>query len=414
MRRTLGAPLLIATFLASLVAVPVPAGAATTPAPVDALGSAADRGAAQVAPGHRAVGIAHATGTGYWILTSDGGVQSFGGERGGRAVERCAAAPAVAIAATRERDGYWVVTVDGGVYSFGGAPFHGSLGGTPLAAPVVGLAATPTDDGYWLAAADGGVFSFGSARYAGGLAGTPLAAPIVGIAASPTGGYWLVASDGGVFSFGGARFHGSAGALALRAPITSVAATPSGSGYWLAASDGGVFTYGDAIFHGAGGGGSDPVAAMASLGSSGYWLLRSPQPAFPPLPAGSGSGRRIVYSNPQQRVWLVEANGTVIRSYLVSGKYRTPAAGTYSVFSKSRHTSAGHDGITMNDMVRFARGSRLAIGFHGIPRDRYGRPLQTEHDLGGFRSAGCVRQSDGDAAFLYDWAPIGTTVVVLH
>jgi len=151
------------------------------------------------------------------------------------------------------------------------------------------------------------------------------------------------------------------------------------------------------------------------MGPYGYWLLRSPSssPGVPPPPADSGSGRRIVYSNSQQRVWLIEADGWITRTYLVSGKYRTPNEGTYRVYSKSRKAYAGHDGITMNDMVRFARGSEgLAIGFHGIPRDAGGRPLQADHELGGFRSAGCVRQSDADAAFLYDWAPEGTVVVV--
>jgi lipoprotein-anchoring transpeptidase ErfK/SrfK len=83
------------------------------------------------------------------------------------------------------------------------------------------------------------------------------------------------------------------------------------------------------------------------------------------------------------------------------------------VFSKSRKAYAGHDGITMNDMVRFTYGERLAIGFHSIPRDAQGRPLQGEHELGGYRSAGCIRQADRDAAYLYDWAPVGTTVVVV-
>jgi lipoprotein-anchoring transpeptidase ErfK/SrfK len=122
-----------------------------------------------------------------------------------------------------------------------------------------------------------------------------------------------------------------------------------------------------------------------------------------------------VYSNPLQRVWLVESDGTVVRSHLVSGKAQTPAPGTYQVYSKSRRAWAGHDGIEMDDMVRFARSTRsgIPIGFHGIPR-RNGVPMQTEDDLGGFRSAGCVRQSNADAALLYDWTPLGTTVVVLH
>ena len=411
MRRMLGAILLL---VASLAVVPGRVEAATVDR-IDAFGAARDQGSPELAPGRRPVDVAEAAAGGYWVATDDGGVQSFGGAPfHGSAGSLRLGAPVVGMAARPGATGYWLAGADGAVFSFGDAPFLGSLGGTRLKAPVVGMAATPDGEGYWLAAADGGVFSFGSATYAGGLAGMRLSAPIVDIAASPTGGYWLAGADGGVFSFGGAMFHGSAGALALRSPITSMEATPSGGGYWLAATDGGVFTYGNAVFRGAATGSGDPVTAMAALGTSGYWVLRAPSAMAPPLPPGSGSGRRIVYSNPAQRVWLVEADGTVVRSYLVSGKYQTPAAATYSVYSKSRSTSAGHDGITMSNMVRFARGAELAIGFHGIPRDANGRPLQGDDDLGGFRSAGCVRQSDGDAAYLYEWAPLGTTVVVLH
>ncbi len=135
----------------------------------------------------------------------------------------------------------------------------------------------------------------------------------------------------------------------------------------------------------------------------------SPHPA---LPAGSGAGRRIVYSGSQQRVWLVEANEIVVDSYLVSGKINTPHPGTYAVYSKSPVAWAGHDGITMRHMVRFARGAELAIGFHSIPRFSDGRPLQSEGQLGTYRSSGCVRQADPKAEALYHWASVGTTVVV--
>jgi hypothetical protein len=109
----------------------------------------------------------------------------------------------------------------------------------------------------------------------------------------------------------------------------------------------------------------------------------------------------------------VEFGDVVVKTYAVSGRRGDPNPGTYSVFSKSAKAYAGHDGITMNHMIRFARGPQLAIGFHAIPRYSSGRPLQSEDDLGGFRSAGCVRQSDADASFLWEWAPVGTTVVVL-
>jgi hypothetical protein len=133
----------------------------------------------------------------------------------------------------------------------------------------------------------------------------------------------------------------------------------------------------------------------------------------PPVPPDSGEGRRVVYSNSAQRVWLVEGDGTVTDTYLVSGKAGVPPSGEYEVFSKSEAALAGHDGITMSHMVRFAHGEDLAIGFHAIPNDGNGLPLQSEEELGEYRSAGCVRQSPGQAAALYEWADVGTKVVVL-
>ncbi len=138
-----------------------------------------------------------------------------------------------------------------------------------------------------------------------------------------------------------------------------------------------------------------------------------PLPPYPAIPADSGSGRRIVYGNTAQRVWLIEADGSVFDSYAVSGRRDRPSPGTYAVYSKSEKAWAGHDGITMDHMVRFAHGRSLAIGFHSIPVDAAGTPLQTLAELGSHRSAGCVRQEAGKAAQLYGWAEIGTTVVVL-
>jgi hypothetical protein len=172
-------------------------------------------------------------------------------------------------------------------------------------------------------------------------------------------------------------------------------------------------------------------AAGLSYGASGSdffpgrAVLRSEMAAFvslalglPPLPPplrypNVGEGQRIIYENADQRVWLIDADGILVDAYPVSGREGVPAPGTYSVFSKSVFTSAGHGGITMEHMVRFAHGATLSIGFHAIPRYRDGTPMQTEAELGQFRSAGCVRQSDLKAAALYAWAPIGTPVYVL-
>jgi len=136
-----------------------------------------------------------------------------------------------------------------------------------------------------------------------------------------------------------------------------------------------------------------------------------PAPAAPAVPAGSGSGKRIVYCVNCHRVWLVESNETVSRTHLVSGRAGLPRVGTYAVFSRSLTATSGS--VTLANMVRFARGRSLAIGFHAIPRDRRGRPIQTEAELGQFRSHGCVRQSEADAQAVWDFAPLGTKVVVV-
>src|SRR5207253_2299114 len=93
--------------------------------------------------------------------------------------------------------GYWLVASDGGVTAFGDAAFLGSTGDMSLNHPIVGMAATPSGIGYWLVAADGGIFAFGDAAFLGSTGDMSLNHPIVGMAATPSGnGYWLVASDG--------------------------------------------------------------------------------------------------------------------------------------------------------------------------------------------------------------------------
>ena len=114
--------------------------------------------------------------------------------------------PVVGMAATASGNGYWLAASDGGIFAFGDARFFGSTGGLTLNRPIVGMAVSPTGNGYWLVASDGGLFAFGDAAFYGSTGALRLNRPIVGMAATATGnGYWLVASDGGVFAFGDAR-----------------------------------------------------------------------------------------------------------------------------------------------------------------------------------------------------------------
>ncbi len=130
------------------------------------------------------------------------------------------------------------------------------------------------------------------------------------------------------------------------------------------------------------------------------------------LPDGSGEGRRVVFSEGRQRVWLVNARDRVLRTYLVSGSvYDNLDPGTYSVYSRSQQAWGIDDSGTMQYFVRFAHGDNAAIGFHDIPVDE-GRKVQSVADLGTPQSHGCIRQKRSDAIALWDFAPLGTTVVV--
>jgi L,D-transpeptidase catalytic domain len=130
------------------------------------------------------------------------------------------------------------------------------------------------------------------------------------------------------------------------------------------------------------------------------------------LPADSGTGRRVVFSEERQRVWLVDKKDRVERTYLVSGSVEDNLdPGTYSVYSRSQQAWGIDDSGTMQYFVRFAHGERAAIGFHDIPVDE-GRPVQTAAELGTPQSHGCIRQKREDAIALWDFAPLGTTVVV--
>jgi peptidoglycan hydrolase-like protein with peptidoglycan-binding domain len=158
---------------------------------------------------------------------------------------------------------------------------------------------------------------------------------------------------------------------------------------------------------------ADGVAGPFTLFSLGIWSGRNPH-LPPPLPANSGTGRRIVYSRAQQRIWAVEADGRVVKTHLISGRLYEPYAGTYSVYSRSMYTySVADPDVKWRYMVRFAYGPGGGrIGFHEIPT-RFGVPLQSESQLGQPLSGGCVRQATADAIWVWNWAPIGTKVVVL-
>jgi peptidoglycan hydrolase-like protein with peptidoglycan-binding domain len=147
-----------------------------------------------------------------------------------------------------------------------------------------------------------------------------------------------------------------------------------------------------------------PLSSVASAGSN-----------APALPPNSGSGRRIVYDRAGQRVWAVGKDGSIIRSWLVSGsKYSNEMPGTHEVYSRSDVSTAWNGRAFLPKMVRWLKTDIGAIGFHSIPLHvEDNSPYQTEAELGTRLSGGCQRQAVRDANFMWDFAQVGTPVVVI-
>ncbi|HZX53799.1 MAG TPA: L,D-transpeptidase family protein [Ilumatobacteraceae bacterium] len=160
-----------------------------------------------------------------------------------------------------------------------------------------------------------------------------------------------------------------------------------------------------------------PPPAAGSVDLLGYPLsfVATSGPDAPPLPANSGSGKRVVYDRSGQRVWAIDKNDRVIRSWLVSGsKYNNEIPGTHEVYSRSEVSTAWNGKAFLPHMIRWLKTDIGNIGFHGIPRHvADGSRYEKDSELGTRLSGGCQRQADLDADFMWDFAQIGTKVVVL-
>jgi hypothetical protein len=149
-----------------------------------------------------------------------------------------------------------------------------------------------------------------------------------------------------------------------------------------------------------------PLSSVASAGDD-----------APPLPedAGQGTGKRVVYERASQRVWAVDDEERIVRSYLVSGsQYRNEVTGVHTIYSKSENALGWDLQANLPYMIRYTETDRGHIGFHAIPSWRdTGEKLQTEAELGQKLSGGCTRQAPLDAAFLWQFADVGDKVWVL-
>jgi hypothetical protein len=124
------------------------------------------------------------------------------------------------------------------------------------------------------------------------------------------------------------------------------------------------------------------------------------------LPADSGTGKRVVYSVKDDRVWLVGPGDKVIRTFEVTPGTVDPAPGTYAVTSRSNRVT-GTDGIPVEHVVRFTNVNGVPIGFSAAVTGSAPAPAPTVR-------AGGVRESRADGAAMWTFATIGERVVVVR
>lgn len=143
----------------------------------------------------------------------------------------------------------------------------------------------------------------------------------------------------------------------------------------------------------------------ATPAKSGPTHSSAPSTAQPP--ADSGSGTRAVYSLSEHRVWLVNTTQQTTQSFIVVPGTVVPELGTHQVYDRIAGET-GSDGLAVEYVVLFAKDTGgSAIGFDadaGIT----GLPGPPTHPTGG------IRTTQADALAIWNFAPIGTAVVVVH
>ncbi|MET7763059.1 hypothetical protein [Streptomyces sp. NPDC005336] len=131
----------------------------------------------------------------------------------------------------------------------------------------------------------------------------------------------------------------------------------------------------------------------------------TPKPKATALPAHSGTGQRVVYSLGDKRVWLVAANERATRTFEVGPSPASPDPGSYQV-TGHRLSGVGSDGVQVEHVVVFHSEGGAVFGFSAAVDGSMPDPKARKR-------TGAIRESRADGAALYDFARIGTKVVVV-
>ncbi|MGW3495188.1 hypothetical protein [Streptomyces sp. NPDC001020] len=125
------------------------------------------------------------------------------------------------------------------------------------------------------------------------------------------------------------------------------------------------------------------------------------------LPGGSGTGERVVYSLDDDRVWLVDADNKVRRTFKVTPGTVDPQPGTYGVTSRNPGPRAGSDGVQIEHIVVFTTQPGVVFGFSAAVDGSTAAP-DASKKLGG------IRESRADGAAMWEFATSEQKVVVVR
>ncbi|MFF0789378.1 hypothetical protein [Streptomyces spiralis] len=156
--------------------------------------------------------------------------------------------------------------------------------------------------------------------------------------------------------------------------------------------------------------GPHPVATAAhpraSASAGAHHSAAPPEhTASPAVPASSGTGRRVVYSLGQKRVWLVDASDKPTRTFPVWPGTVSPDPGAYAISQRVAATT-GSDGVRIEHITYFAGKSGVFIAFSNAVDGSSPPPAASGAKTGGIRTA------KADGAALWAFASKGTRVVV--
>ncbi|MGW1890065.1 hypothetical protein ACWCP6_07310 [Streptomyces sp. NPDC002004] len=153
--------------------------------------------------------------------------------------------------------------------------------------------------------------------------------------------------------------------------------------------------------------GPRPSASASAHGGStpGTHQSSRPKPSQAPVPPHSGDGRRVVYSLGEHRVWLVNADNSLSRSFTVWPGTVSPAAGSYKVTYR-RPAVEGSDGVQIENVIYFTAVDGLNVAFSNAQDGSSPKPAP------GAKTGG-IRLHKEDGAALWKFGDEQTVVRVV-